>query len=300
MALSQSPPSLFRQGLSARLRLLIAVVASVALIQADISLTMLKPLRQGLSMVLYPVEQSLMIPRDIFYWATDRTSLMINLAARQAAIETQEIRHAEALLASTQLEQENANLRALMDLRKTFKHQSIAAEVSHYAKDAFSNRVVINRGSQHGIAPGHPVVNSQGVVGQVMRVSPITAEVSLITDPALTVPVNLPKSGVRSLLVGSGDGQQVKLRYLNSNVEVEIGDMVVTSGLDGLYPAGLPVAKISQIDRKGDALFTKVSCTPTATVGSLAHVLVILVDPSLIPPAPRDLAPSNQTPEVRK
>ena len=293
MALSQSPPSLFRQGLSARLRLFIAVIASVALIQADLTLTLLKPLRQGLSMVLYPAEQVLIFPRDSFEWITHHIGLTFKLGAEQQNLAEKQAQIAESLLHSSQLEAENTNLRALLDLRKTFKHQTIAAEISHFTRDAFSHRVVINRGSQHGVVKGHPVINSQGVVGQVMRVSPITAEVSLVTDPALTIPVNLPKSGVRSLLVGAGDGQLANLRYLSGDAEIEIGDLLVTSGLDGLYPPGLPVARVSKIGNKGDTQFTKVSCIPTATVGTLRHVTIILVDQSLIPPSPRELNQSS-------
>lgn len=289
MALSQSPPPLFKQGLSARLRLLIAVVAAVGMLYVDLHLGVLKPLRQGLSMVLYPIEQALMLPRDVFRWVAKYSSAISDVVDRKSQLEKKEVENSEKLLQIEQLKAENDSLRTLLELRKGTKHVTVIAEISHETRDAFSNRIVIDRGSQHGVQPGHPVINSQGVVGQVVRVSPITSEVSLVTDPSLTIPVNLPRSGLRSVASGTGDGQQVDLKYLNINAEVEVGDILVTSGLDGLYPSGLPVAKINRVERAGSGQFPRISSTPVAPIGTLRNVLVILVDQQLIPPAPRDL-----------
>ena len=289
MALSQSPPPLFKQGLSARLRLLIAVVAAVGMLYVDLHLGVLKPLRQGLSMVLYPIEQALMVPRDVFRWVAKYSSAISDVVDRKSQLEKKEVENSEKLLQIEQLKAENDSLRTLLELRKGTKHVTVIAEISHETRDAFSNRIVIDRGSQHGVQPGHPVINSQGVVGQVVRVSPITSEVSLVTDPSLTIPVNLPRSGLRSVASGTGDGQQVDLKYLNINAEVEVGNILVTSGLDGLYPSGLPVAKINRVERAGSGQFPRISSTPVAPIGTLRNVLVILVDQQLIPPAPRDL-----------
>jgi rod shape-determining protein MreC len=299
MALSQSPPPLFQQGLSARVRLLIAVVSSVVILQIDFSLGLLKPLRQGLNMVLYPIEQTLVLPRDLFNWLAGLTSSLSDITEKKRALELKEAANADVLMQLDQLQNENDSLRALLDLRKSLKSKTVAARISHTTRDPFSDRVVIDRGSQHGVMPGHPVINSLGVVGQVVRVSPITAEVALITDPALTVPINLPRSGIRSLMTGAGDGQQVQVKYLNLNAEVEVGDLVLTSGLDGLYPPGFPVARVSRIERSGGGQFPKVSCTPTASIGSMRHVLVLLIDQDLLPPAPRDLEPPAPRPKSK-
>lgn len=289
MALSQSPPPLFKQGLSARFQLLIAVGAAAALIYIDLHFSLLKPLRQGLNVVLYPIEQVLMAPRAAFSWLGEYGGVIISTVDRQNELAQRQVETADQLLQIEQLRNENDALRGLLDLRKAAKQKTLVAEVSHEMRDAFSSRVVIDRGSQHGVAPGHPVINAQGVVGQVVRVSPITAEVSLVTDPALVIPVSLPRSGTRTVAVGAGDGQQVELRYLNINAEIEPGDILTTSGLDGLYPPGLPVAKVSRVKRAGSGQFSNVLSAPIAPVGSLRHVLVIMVDSSLIPPAPREL-----------
>jgi rod shape-determining protein MreC len=289
MALSQSPPPLFKQGLPARLRMLIAVIAAIGMLYSDLHFGMLKPLRQGLTMVLYPIEQLLILPRDAVIWFVRYASTASDIVGQRVTLERKEIENSDSLLQVEQLRIENESLRSLFDLRKSIKHKTVAAQISHETRDAFSNRIVIDRGSQHGLAPGHPVINAQGVVGQVARVSPITAEVSLVTDPSLMIPVALPRSGLRSLASGTGDGQQVELKYLNINAEVEVGDVLVTSGLDGLYPSGLPVAKINRVERAGSGQFPRITSTPVAPIGTLQHVLVILIDQELIPPAPREL-----------
>ena len=269
--------------------MLIAVIAAIGMLYSDLHFGMLKPLRQGLTMVLYPIEQLLILPRDAVIWFVRYASTASDIVGQRVTLERKEIENSDSLLQVEQLRIENESLRSLFDLRKSIKHKTVAAQISHETRDAFSNRIVIDRGSQHGLAPGHPVINAQGVVGQVVRVSPITAEVSLVTDPSLMIPVALPRSGLRSLASGTGDGQQVELKYLNINAEVEVGDVLVTSGLDGLYPSGLPVAKINRVERAGSGQFPRISSTPVAPIGTLRHVLVILVDQQLIPPAPREL-----------
>lgn len=291
MALSQTPPPLFKQGLPARLRLLIAVSVSIGLVYADLQLGLLKPLRQGLQTVLFPVVQVLSVPRDGLFWIADRVVAVFRLSDREAALAQQQADISQSMLLSEQLQRENAALRALLDLRPAVRHKTIAAEISYQSRDIFSKRVVIDRGSQHGVVVGHPVINAQGVVGQVVRVSPITSEVSLLNDPALTVPVSLPRPGIRTL--ASGNGQRIVLKYLNVDADVAQGDLVVTSGLDGVYPSGLPVATINRIER-ATGQFARAEATPIAAVAPMRQVFVVLVDQSLIPPAPRDFGAKDQ------
>lgn len=296
MALSQTPPPLFKQGLPARLRLLIAVSASIALIYADLNLGVLKTLRQGLQTVLFPVVSLLSAPRDLVVWAGDRLDATLNVLGRESALAEKEAQSTSSVLLVEQLEKENTSLRALLDLRPAMRHKTLAAEISHQSRDIFGKRVVIDRGSQHGVAVGHPVINSKGVVGQVVRVSPITAEVSLLNDPSLTIPVSFSRTGVRTL--ASGDGQRLILKYLHVDADVETGDLLVTSGLDGIYPSGLPVATIDRVERD-TGQFAMALASPTAPVAPNRQVVVVLVDQSLIPPAPRDLGSRQQGSSAR-
>ena len=285
MALSQTPPPLFKQGLPARLRLLIAVSASIALIYADLNLGVLKTLRQGLQTVLFPVVSLLSAPRDLVVWAGDRLDATLNVLGRESALAEKEAQSTSSVLLVEQLEKENTSLRALLDLRPAMRHKTLAAEISHQSRDIFGKRVVIDRGSQHGVA-----------VGQVVRVSPITAEVSLLNDPSLTIPVSFSRTGVRTL--ASGDGQRLILKYLHVDADVETGDLLVTSGLDGIYPSGLPVATIDRVERD-TGQFAMALASPTAPVAPNRQVVVVLVDQSLIPPAPRDLGSRQQGSSAR-
>jgi len=289
MALPHIPPPLFKQGLSSRLKFLIATTLAIFTMAVDVHLGLMKPLRQGLSMVLYPLEQVLMFPRDSYLWLKDYAFVVVNVEQSKRAAAEREATLAESLLVVDQLRLENENLRAMASLGKEVKQRTLVAEISHETRDAFSNRIVINRGSQDGVVPGHPVLNAQGLVGQVVRVSPITSEVSLVTDSSLSIPVNLLRTGIRTLTHGAGNGQQLELRYLNINAEIEPGDLMVTSGLDGIYPPGLPVAKIDRAERAGNGRFMRAWATPVASIGTRQHVLVVLVNQELIPPAPREL-----------
>lgn len=270
---------------------MIAVVLSVTVIYADLHFGILKPLRQGLQTVLFPAVSLLSAPRNLFLWAGDRLSATFNVLDREKVLADKEAQETQARLLAEQTQRENDALRALLDLRPTIRHQTIAAEISHHSRDIFSKQVVIDRGSQHGVVVGHPVINAKGVVGQVVRVSPITSDVSLLNDPALALPVSLPRSGIRTL--ATGDGQRVVLKYLHVDADVVEGDLLVTSGLDGVYPSGLPVATIDRVDR-ASGQFARALATPVAPIAPTRQVLVVLVDQSLIPPAPRDLGARGQ------
>jgi rod shape-determining protein MreC len=284
-------PWLLQQHLPARLRLVIAVGLSIALIYIDINLGVLKPLRQGLQTVLVPVVELLSAPRNIFFWATDRFHATFRVLERESELEKRQADITQAALLAEQLQAENTALRGLLDLRPSVRQKTLAAEISHQSRDIFGKRVVIDRGSQHGVAVGHPVINASGVIGQVTRVSPITSEVSLLNDPALTIPVSLPRSGIRTL--ASGDGQRLILKYLHVDADVVAGDQVVTSGLDGVYPSGFPVATIDRVER-ASGQFARALASPAAPVAPMRQVLVLLVDQSLIPPAPRDIGALQQ------
>ena len=146
--------------------------------------------------------------------------------------------------------------------------------------------MIIDRGSQHGIAPGQPVVDEVGVIGQVTRVFPLTAEVLLLTDKEQAIPVEIQRNGLRAVLAGAGSGT-MELRFLASNAEVQVGDTLVTSGLDGVYLPGLPVAKVVKIDRDASFSFARIICAPLA--GVERHGLALVLDTrSALPPRPED------------
>jgi rod shape-determining protein MreC len=190
---------------------------------------------------------------------------------------------AEKLGRTEQLQAENASLRALLGLRPALTVKSLAAEVLYEATDPYSRRVVVDRGSAQGMPPGAPVINDAGVLGQVTRVYTLSSEVTLLADKDAAIPVLNTRSQERGVAFGLGDGSGMELRFMAANADVREGDLLTTSGLDGLYPPGLPVARVSHVERRGDSSFARVALTPVARAETARHVLVLLPQQELLP-----------------
>ena len=276
MALSQSPPAFFRQGLSARIKLAIALTAAIAVMQLDRRFEIASPLRLGVSVILYPVTEALLMPRDLAYWAGERLQSVSQLANEIERLRDQETNNAQSLLLVDQLRSDNENLRNLLNLKSSAFPESRAGEVRASLKDGLARKVLINLGQDQGLSVGDPVINSDGVVGQVSRVFPLTAEIRLLSDEQLFVPIFLPSSGVRGITQGSGQADEFRVRYVNLAAEIEEGDKIVTSGLDGLYPAGLAVGRVSLVVPAAQGQFPTVIAIPAASVARYKEVLVIL------------------------
>jgi rod shape-determining protein MreC len=275
LALSQNPPPFFRQGLSARIKLIIALSAAAVLMQLDSEVNIAKPLRQGLSVVLYPIAETLLLPRDFALWLTDRLKTVSELASEVDRMRDAELRNAEMLLLVDQVQTDNQNLRGLLEIRQQSNLPSIVAEVRAGLQDNLSRKVLISKGMEHQVSVGDPVINSQGVVGQVSRVFPLTSEVRLLSDEQLMVPIFLPSAGIRAISQGLGEQDGFQIRFVNLAAEIKEGDLIVTSGLDGLYPAGLAVGQVSLVVSAPQGQFPTVIGRPTASVARHKEVLVI-------------------------
>jgi rod shape-determining protein MreC len=224
---------------------------------------------------------------------------------RQSALlrENDELRQrqlgtANLLLRQDHLEQENKRLRALLDMRARQPVEGRIAEILYAARDPFSRRVIIDKGIQHGISAGESVVDDVGVIGQVVRVFPLTSEVLLLTDKDQAIPVAVQRNGLRAVLAGAGAGM-MELRFLAANAEVQAGDILVTSGLDGVYLPGLPVAKVVKIDRDNSYSFARITCAPLAGVERHGLVLVLGAR-SALPPQPEEAPPATEAPSHGK
>jgi rod shape-determining protein MreC len=171
------------------------------------------------------------------------------------------------------VEADNRRLRALLDLRPALTVRSLAAEVLYDAPDAFSRKVIIDRGATHGVAIASPVVNEAGVLGQVTRVYPLSSEVTLLNDKDAAIPVLNTRNQLRSAAFGVRNGME--LRFMAGNADVQVGDLLSTSGVDGIYPPGLPVAKVTLVDRKIDTSFARIVLEPVAQADAVRYVLVL-------------------------
>ena len=284
--MDRSPPPFFRQGPSANARLLFFGLLSLGLLIADARFDALGGLRQGIGNVLYPVQRVLLVPRDAMALGRSYVTEVTSLRQENAELKRIEALNAKALLQIEQLANENKRLRDLAGARERAAVRSVLAEVLYETRDPFTRKLVLDKGAQQQVTIGQPVIDAKGLVGQVTRVFQFSSETTLVTDRNMTVPVVLQRTGMRSVAFGGAAPGRMELRYLASSADLKEGDLLTTSGLDALYPPGLPVGRIERIERGGDNDFVKVLIAPTAEIQN-NHLLVVLqVDTSAIPPAP--------------
>ncbi len=291
--LDRTPPPFFRQGTSALTKLFFFSALAVLLMVADVRFKITQPLRAAMATLLHPMERSLSVPVEA--WLVARSYLMgldSALSAESAA------RRDLALLAERanrvdQLTVENQRLRALLELRPSLSVRSQPAEVLYEAADPYSRKVIIDRGMQQGIVAGSPVVNETGVLGQVTRVYPLSAEVTLLTDRDAAIPVLNSRTQARSAAFGLAAGGGLELRFMAGNADVQVGDTLITSGVDGIYPPGLPVAKVATVERVADSGFARIALQPVASADAVRHVLVLEPIKTQLPPRPEEAPPED-------
>ncbi len=275
--LERSPPPFFRQGPSALTRLVLFSALAILLMALDVRFKVTPMLRQGLSVAIYPLQRMAQAPVD---WSRQLSGYLEAPAKAQAEISRLQRANVALSLQSqleAQLRLENNRLRGLLQLQQSLPPKSVAAQISAQASDPFSRTVVIDRGSLQGVELGSPVIDETGLLGQVTRDYPWSAEVTLITDRDAVVPVQNQRTGERGVVYGEpGLGQGgMELRWMPAAADVRAGDVLVTSGVDGIYPAGLRVARVTAVTRQRDTAFARVMCAPLADVEGGRHVLVL-------------------------
>lgn len=287
--LDRTPPPFFKQGPSAFTRLLFFSSLAVFLMVADTRFKMTQPLRVALATTLHPLQQALLAPVNLWEQAGHYMTGLEQARRAQNQAEQVLASQAERVMRVSQLESENARLRELLDLRPRVNVETLAAEVLYDAPDPYTRKVVIDRGSRAGAVLGAPVIDQTGVLGQITRLYLLTAEVTLVTDRDAAVPVINARTQQRGVAYGTSQAQGMELRFMAGNADVQPGDALLTSGLDGVYPAGLPVAQVLKVDRRADSAFARIWLKPLSKPDSPRHVLVLhpLVDQ--LPARPDDL-----------
>lgn len=276
-----SPPPLFKQGASARAKMVFFSLLALILLAADSRVQSLAAIRQAVGTVLYPLQVAALMPRDAAYMVAGYFSSLSSLQRENQLLKQQRIANAQALQQVQQLEAENAQLRRLMNATARLPVKAVLSEILYDARDVFSRKIVLDRGSQHGVAPGQPVIDDAGVVGQVTRVFPFTSEVTLLTDKDQAIPVQVVRSGLRSIVYGQGHSGALDLRFMPANADIQNGDILVTSGIDGIYPAGLAVAKVVQVETRSSDAFARIVCEPLAGINRNRQLLILLAKTEL-------------------
>jgi rod shape-determining protein MreC len=239
------PPAFFHRGPSPLARLALFGVISIGLLFLDTRYRYLENIRQVAAIALYPIQRAALVPGEAIahvgsYFASQRA-----LAEENATLKRRLVEQAAAAQGFSLAQSENARLKSLLDLRSRHGGAGTVAEVLYSGRDPFAQRLYLDKGADAGLRPGEAVIDAEGVVGQVTRVFPFMAEVTLVTDKDHAVPVKVQRSGVRSVLYGAGAGHAPELRFLSPNADIQIGDVLVTSGIDGTYPPGLAVAQVA-------------------------------------------------------
>ncbi|HYD81610.1 MAG TPA: rod shape-determining protein MreC [Paucimonas sp.] len=284
-----SPPPLFKQGASARAKVTLFALISIGLLFADSRLHALTVVRQAVGTALYPLQVMALWPRDAAYAVGDYFVSLTALERENKKLREQQIANGQTLQQAQQLRSENAQLRRLLGASEQLPVRSLMSEILYDARDAFTRKIVLNRGTRHGVAPGQPVIDDIGVIGQVTRVFPFSSEVTLLTDKDQAIPVQVVRSGLRSVAYGRGQSGVLDLRFMPVNADIQKDDILVTSGIDGVYPPGLSVAKVVQVEHKSSDAFARVLCQPMAGIDRNRQLLILLVDTAMLPrPSPEE------------
>ena len=274
--LERSPPPFFKQGTSALTKLIIFSFISMAMMLADQRYNIVQPARWVLSLMIYPVQWLALRPQVTWHNMGDvfegKQDVLDNLQAAQAQLLAQSVRTVQL----EQLELENRHLRELLELRQRMGTPAVAAEVLYEAGDPFTRKMVLDKGALSGMVQGSPVMDEQGILGQITRVHPLVSEITLVTDREHSIPVLNTRTGARGVAFGeSGGAPLLELRYMATNADIEIDDVLTTSGVDGVYPPGIPVAKVVKVERRADTVFARILCESLARVQGARHVMVL-------------------------
>jgi rod shape-determining protein MreC len=279
--LDSNPPPFFRQGPSALSKLIFFTALAVLLMVADARFYITQPLRNVTATLLYPLQWLMLRPVVWSQSAGQYFQALDDSQSNEAAAQYKLGLQSQRALQVDELLLENTRLRALLDLRQRVNVPALAAQVLYDAADPFTRKVLIDKGALAAVQPGSPVLDEAGILGQVTRVYPMVSEVTLLTDRNQAIPVLNVRTGTRALAFGESSARPstMELRFMDTNVDMVAGDLLTTSGVDGVYPPGLPVARVTRVERRVDSAFARIQCEPLGKVSASLHVLVLQQSP---------------------
>ncbi|MDD5383633.1 MAG: rod shape-determining protein MreC [Gallionella sp.] len=271
----------FNRGPSPAVRLVFFVVLSLLLLFIDARYRYLESTRSTLSVLVSPIQRLATLPGVLWQQAGDFFTTQRNLVENNKSLHQQHEHDAAQLLQLQALQQENQKLRNLLTLPQRGELTTQSAEIVYAEHDVFKRKVLIDKGANANVQIGQVVMDDTGIVGQITRVYPWLSEVTLITEKDHAVPVQVLRNGLRTIVFGAGDTSQLSLRYMPISSDIQNDDLLVTSGIDGIYPPGIPVAKVVKIERDAAYPFARVTCLPVAGVDKHRHLLILSGLPKL-------------------
>ncbi|MGE5640853.1 MAG: rod shape-determining protein MreC [Clostridia bacterium] len=291
--MEHTPPPFFKRGPAPIVRLFFFASLSLALLIVDARFRYMEGLRSALALVAYPLQRIAVAPFQIASAVGSYFTTQAGLREENEKLRAQALQLSQDAQRYQAAEAEAAQLRRIVGASEHLAVSSMPAEILYAGRDPYAQKVFIDRGAQGGVKPGSPVADENGVVGQVTRVHPLLSEVTLLTDQDQAIPVQIVRNGLRAVAFGGGPAGTLELRFIAANAEIQNGDQLVTSGIDGTYPPGLPVATVVRIERDAEHSFARIVCKPAGGVDRGRFVLVLTNEAKPLPPRP-DETPSTK------
>ena len=273
--MDHSPPPFFNRGPAPLVRLAFFASLSLALLVLDARFRYAEGLRSVIAIAVYPLQSLATLPAAVGERIAGYFASQSQLREENAELRARLLGLSQAAQRYEAAQAETGQLRRLVGAAERLPLKATAAEILYNGRDPYARKVVIDKGSRSGVRAGAPVVDANGVVGQVTRAHALSSEVTLLTDKEQAIPVQVVRNGLRAVAFGAGSIGMLELRFVAANAEIQNGDKLVTSGIDGTYPPGLPVATVARIERDAAYAFARILCQPAAGVESGAYVLVL-------------------------
>lgn len=271
-------PPFFKRGTKPQIKLILMAILSIVIMIVDARFDYLKVAREGLSLVVDPVQQFGRIPIVLVEQGSEFFITQSKLKAENEVLRQHQIIMSSQIQRYHALLIENEHLKKLQHTQQSRNEPVLLAEVVHTGRDPFRHKIIVDKGEQHSVKLGAAVIDQNGLIGQVTAVYPLSSEITLLTDKDHIVPVEVMRNSLRAVVKGNGEDALLDIPFMAINADIQNGDVLVTSGIDGTYPKGIPVAKVTQIERHAADTFARVRCTPTGAIGRYRYVLILFVD----------------------
>lgn len=267
---------LFLQGPSVSLRAIMLVLLSIVVMVADHRWHALETTREAIeSYIVYPLRYTINLPSRLVDWGNESLSSHQQLLIDKRKLEEQQLRAQVSLQKLSVLEKENDRLRKMLSAQPKVGELVLVAEILAIDLDPYKQQVILNKGRNKDVYIGQPIIDAWGVMGQIVHLGALSSTALLISDPSHAIPVQVNRSGLRSTAFGMGNSQLLELRYIPHNADIEVGDVINTSGLGGRFPPNYPVGRIISIERPAGESFASVLAEPVAHLDRSREVLLV-------------------------
>lgn len=274
---------LFQQSTGITLRLVLLGVLSVSIMTLDHRFDHVRLVREQISLLIYPLQILVDLPARLGTWGASAISSHKTLASENEHLRSERTLMQAKLQKLVALETENARLRDLLGSSSKVGNSVLVAELLAVDLDPYRQQVLINKGARHAVYTGQPVIDASGVMGQIIHAGTFTSTALLISDPSHALPVQVNRTGLRTIVTGTGNPHRLELRFIPTTADIEVDDAVFTSGLGGRFPPNYPVAIVASVERPPGQAFAQVFATPTARIDRSREVLLVWHQPESAP-----------------